>query len=176
MIVWAKKKVCRRWLGRLIQEKWKAGQSLEVGKAGSKLSRNWQSKSASLEGQGSRSEGWTEEDENTFAGVPGWPIQEGRVEEDENSLPGQGWSLANGEKEAHYFVWEKNSRKVGKGNNWRNRTTNQKWKQEGFGQRLRREEKGRRQSDMGATTTRARDKDATTRKRGKDGETTRARI
>ena len=136
-IVWVKKKECRRWLGGVIQEKW------GWPAAGSKLSQNWQSKSAKAHpgGQGSRSagKGWTEENGNTLAG--------------------QGWSLAGGEKsikEEQDFGWEKFSKKVGKGNDWRDTTTEQRWNLggagHGFGQRMWKENKGSRQDQQGRRT------------------------
>ena len=129
VVVWVKKKACRRWLGGLIQAKWGWPVAFNLPVAASKLSQNWQSESgrAHPEGQGSRSE------------------------ENENTLTRQGWSLADGEKDLKKeqdFGWERNPKKVGKGNNWRDGTAKQqRWNEGGggFGQRMWQEKRGRRQ-------------------------------
>ena len=124
-IVWIKKRACRRWLGGVIQWKWDWPASKY---------QNWQSKSATAHprGQGSRSErkGWIEK---------------------ENTLASQGWSFDPGEKDIGWNPkgWGKKSKKVRRGNNWRDGTTEQSWNQEGggkeFGQGVWQENRGSRQ-------------------------------
>ena len=142
-IVWIKKKACRSWLSEVIEEKW--------GWPVASKYQNWQSKSAKAHprGQGSRSEG------------NGW-------KEIENTLAGQGWLLADEEKDLredrifgwNHRGWKKKSTKDGKGNNWRDGPTEQRLnKKEGggkrFGQRNWQKNRGRRQgTGQGEVTSR----------------------